>query len=94
MADVDLSDMVSKGGVFSSLSRREAFDAVRVGESNRSVEWPQPTDELGYPLVAIDADALYAKSLRQEEAMLATSMRKITEPLRRARRVTANTDRS
>ena len=79
---VDLSDMISKGGVFSPLSDNAAFAAVRIGENSRTVEWPVPADEDGDPLIAIDADALFDKSERQQSDAMASHMRRLSNLFR------------
>lgn len=78
----DLSEMVSKGGVFKDLANYETFSAVRVGENNRIVEWPFPKDELGYPSIEIDADALFEMAQEQQTKIMAASMRKLLGALR------------
>lgn len=65
---IDLSDMVRRGGVFGHLADMAIFSAVRIGENNRTVEWPEPKDDLGYPVISIDADALYVKYRNQQDA--------------------------
>lgn len=79
---VDLSDMISRGGVFEELSDSKKFGAVRIGENNRLVEWPAPSDELSYPLIGIDADALFEKSSHQQNDSLASSMRRMLDAVR------------
>ena len=81
---VDLSEMVSAGGVFATLADQARFAAVRVGENNRLIEWPEPKDDLGYPVVEIDADALYRKALVQRTNSLADLGRAALEDLGRS----------
>lgn len=79
---VDLSEMISGGGVFQDLADAKNFNAVRIGENNRLVEWPMPVDELGYPVIGIDADALFEKSSQQQDASLASTMKKMLDAAR------------
>lgn len=79
---VDLSDMISKGGVFTELSDKAKFSAVRVGDNSRVVEWPEPKDESGYPIIEIDADALFEKARSQRMESLAAGVVKLVSPTR------------
>ena len=79
---VDLSDMISKGGVFAELSDQATFSAVRVGENDRVVEWPEPRDESGNPVIGIDADALFEKAKSQRMESLAVGVVKLVSPPR------------
>lgn len=65
---IDLSDMISRGGVFSALADEAAFSAVRVGEGGRVIEWPDPKDDLGHPVIEIDSIALAYRLQTQEDA--------------------------
>ncbi len=67
---VDLSDMISRGGVFAALSDKDKFAAVRVGEKGRLIEWPEPADDLGHPVVEIDSSALIYKMSEQHDSAL------------------------
>jgi hypothetical protein len=67
---VDLSDMISRGGVFAALSDRDKFAAVRVGEKGRLIEWPEPKDDLGDPMIEIDTAALAYKIREQHDSTL------------------------
>jgi hypothetical protein len=69
---IDLSDMISRGGVFASLSDHTKFSAVRVGESQRVIEWPEPVDDLGDPVLEIDAESLFEKANDQRKNSLAS----------------------
>jgi hypothetical protein len=69
---IDLSDMISRGGVFAALSDHSKFSAVRVGDSQRVIEWPEPMDDLGDPVVEIDAEALFEKANDQRRNALAS----------------------
>lgn len=79
---VGLSPTISIGGVFSTLSDNTAFSKVRIGENQRTVEWPEPSDVDGYPIVTIDADALFCMAQDQESANLEGSMRRLLETLK------------
>lgn len=87
VAVVDLSDMISRGGVFTKLSDKNKFALVRVGENSRIVEWPEPSDEFGYPIIEIDADALFLKSQEQEDRVLASTMRNLVDNARKIGRI-------
>ena len=65
---VDLADAIEQGGVFSPLSDAALFSKVRVGERGRTIEWPEPTDGSGEPLIEIDAEALMAMAMTQHPA--------------------------
>ncbi len=86
---VDLSDMISRGGVFKDLADKDIFDQVRIGENNRVVEWPIPKDDLGYPTVEIDADALFEKHLEQQNGHMASAMRKLFDTFQNLKKVSA-----
>ena len=79
---VDLSAIISKGGVFSDLADASNFNAVRIGAGNRIVEWPIPADDEGYPIVEIDADALFHMFEQQRNSQLASNMNSILEGAR------------
>jgi len=81
---VDLSDMISKGGVFQPLAEKSVFAAVRIGENNRVIEWPAPADEDGDPIISIDADALFEKASRQTTKNLAGSMKLLLQTVKDA----------
>jgi Protein of unknown function (DUF2442) len=43
--DIDLAELLSAGGVFTSIyTRREIFEQVRVNAETRTVEWPGEVD--------------------------------------------------
>jgi hypothetical protein len=63
-------------GVFTALSDREKFSAVRVGEEGRSVAWPEPTDDLGYPMIEIESSALIYKSQQQHDSTLLDTVKR------------------
>jgi len=63
---VDLSHMVQRGGIFTELRDEQKFALVRIGERNRVVEWPTPSDNLGYPIIDIDAESLYVMGAQQK----------------------------
>jgi hypothetical protein len=65
---VDLSQVIQKGGVYSELQDEAKFARVRVNARKRAIEWPEPSDELGYPIIEIDADALFEMGYEQQEA--------------------------
>jgi len=58
-ATVDLTDMIQKGGVFEPLRNEKVFMQVRLSEHHRKIEWPEPRDEDGEPLIDIDAESLF-----------------------------------
>ena len=84
---IDLSDMISLGGVFKELSDHSKFAAVTIGENKRIVQWPEPKDDLGHPVIEIDADSLFEKYREQRNDGLAKSLVEavaLTSPLRRS----------
>lgn len=58
-ATVDLTDMIQKGGVFEPLRNEKVFMEVRLSENRRKIEWPEPRDDDGEPLIDIDAEFLF-----------------------------------
>jgi hypothetical protein len=57
--EVDLGDMVRRGGVFKTLQDERMFSRVRIGSVGDKVEWPEPKDDFGEPIVDIDAESLW-----------------------------------
>lgn len=52
--DVDVSEVVARGGVFSEIRDwREVFDQVRVNPDSRTIEWPGEID--------LDPEVLYGR---------------------------------
>lgn len=72
---IDLGEMIRRGGVFTEISDFAKFSAVKIGENNRVVEWPKPSDTLGYPMIDIDAESLYATYRSQKEKELVSRIR-------------------
>jgi hypothetical protein len=62
---VSLADLIKRGGVFEILRDPHKFAAVRIGERQRVIEWPEPRNDLGYPVIEIDADGLYERGAHQ-----------------------------
>jgi len=54
------------GGVFAALAEPRAFSQVRVDETGRKIEWPEPRDRHGQPQIDIDAESLYAMLMEQK----------------------------
>ncbi len=82
-AVIDISDMISRGGVFAALSDKATFSAVRVGGGGRTIEWPEPADDMGYPVIEIDSTALAVKLQEQEDSGMLVIAKKIFQPPRR-----------
>lgn len=80
-ATIDFSRTIQKGGVFAALSDFELFQKVRIGERNRTVEWPEPRDEFGYPIIDIDAESLFAMYSAQKDAALLQQIKSIFKTL-------------
>lgn len=52
--DIDLSELMAKGGVFAPIrDRRDLFEQVGVNPETRTVEWPNEVD--------LDPDVLYGR---------------------------------
>lgn len=52
--DVDVGDLLARGGVFQQLrERREVFEQVRVNPETHTIEWPGEVD--------LDAEVLYGR---------------------------------
>lgn len=66
---VDLSDSITRGGVFAPLEDQKVFARVRVGDRRRTVEWPEPADGDGEPLIDIDAESLLHIASQQRGAV-------------------------
>jgi hypothetical protein len=56
---VDLSDVVRRGGAFKPLQDERLFSLAQVNRSGDGIEWPEPRDERGEPLIGIDAASIY-----------------------------------
>ena len=79
---VDISDFIKRGGVFAPLSDLSKFELVRLTENKTGIEWPEPADEDGYPIVSIDAEALFAMSVSQANARKVKSYDGIMKTIR------------
>ena len=62
---ISLADDVQKGGIFRTLADEEKFAKVRIADEGYLIEWPEPADDDGRPIVDIDADALFVLGLQQ-----------------------------
>ena len=52
--DVDLSDLLARGGVFAQIrDERQAFEQVRVNDESHTIEWPGGLD--------LDPEVLYGR---------------------------------
>jgi hypothetical protein len=67
---VDLTDMIQKGGVFEALRNEKVFLEARVSENRRKIEWPEPADKEGEPLIDIDAESLHYLATQQRGVSL------------------------
>jgi hypothetical protein len=79
---VDLSEFIKRGGVFAPLSDFSKFERVRLTEIKTGVEWPQPADEDGYPIISIDAEALFIMSIAQNNVRKVKSFDRISRAIR------------
>ena len=69
--DVDLSSLLSRGGVFTAIrDDRTAFEAVRVNPDSRTIEWPGEVD--------LDPDVLYGRD--DPASGMAITRQNIREP--------------
>jgi hypothetical protein len=66
---VSLDEDVRRGGVFQSLRDEALFARVRIADDGYLIEWPEPADIEGKPVIDIDADALFALGLQQHVAL-------------------------
>jgi hypothetical protein len=55
---VDFRDTIQRGGVFAALADEKLFTRVRMTADRRKIEWPDPCDEFGEPVIDIDAESL------------------------------------
>jgi hypothetical protein len=69
-ATVDLTDMIQRGGVFEELRNEKLFSQVRISEDRRKIEWPEPQDQDGEPLIDIDAESLHYIATQQRGNIL------------------------
>jgi hypothetical protein len=65
---LSLAEDIRRGGVFEALRDERLFAKVRIGQRRRSIEWPEPKDENGEPIIGIDADALFQLAGQQKTA--------------------------
>jgi hypothetical protein len=66
---VDITDMIQKGGVFETLRNEKVFMQVRLSENRRKIEWPEPRDDDGDPLIDIDAESLFYIATEQRSKL-------------------------
>jgi hypothetical protein len=62
---LDFNAVLRRGGVFKSLRDEALFRRVRLGERHRTIEWPEPADPDGAPLIDIDAESLFMMAAEQ-----------------------------
>lgn len=62
---VSLADRVKGGRIFAPLADEHVFSRARIGEHGRIVEWPEPHDAEGHPLIDVDAETLLQIALQQ-----------------------------
>lgn len=75
-ATIDFKKVIEEGGVFASLKNIDVFNKVKLGERNRTIVWPEPADDLGYPIIDIDAESLAAMSSEQGKESLFNAISK------------------
>jgi hypothetical protein len=83
-ATLDMAPSIRKGGVFSMLENPENFNKVRIGERGRTIEWPEPADAQGYPIIDIDAESLMAMLTAQKQGELNSKINSIARSIRNA----------
>jgi hypothetical protein len=64
---VSFSDRIRLGRIFAPLGDPIKFADVRVREGGRILEWPEPADDDGEPLIDVDADALFDMDVEQRK---------------------------
>jgi len=62
---VSFVEQVKLGRIFTPLADEGIFARVRVASDRRTVEWPEPTDDDGEPLIDVDAETLLSMALEQ-----------------------------
>src|SRR6185437_323443 len=67
---IDFTDTIKRGGVFARLDNERFFNAVRMSANRRKIEWPEPRDAFGEPLIDIDAESLLVMARQQTNASL------------------------
>ncbi len=63
---ISFVDDIRKGGVWEALRDETKFAMAHIASRRRSVEWPEPKDADGDPIIEIDADALFRMAERQK----------------------------
>lgn len=58
ICEVDFSEVIARGGVFSLLKEKSFFEQVSIGENGRSLVWPNKLD--------FCADALRLKGVKKK----------------------------
>ena len=65
----DFRKIFGSGPAFEALLRDEAlFRKVRIDEWGRTIEWPEPADEHGDPLIDFGAESLLRIALSEKNA--------------------------
>jgi hypothetical protein len=67
---VSFADEVRRGRIFTPLTDEATFAKVRIGEGRRTIEWPDPHDYDGHPLIDVDAETLLTMALNQRSGNL------------------------
>jgi len=67
-SDVDFSDDVQNGGVWTELRDEQLFGQARVAYDGCVLEWPEPLRGNGEPRVDIDADGLWVMAVEHGES--------------------------
>jgi len=63
--NIDLSSDIVASGVWRQLADPAVFSAVTVTSNGYAIEWPEPADDDGEPLIDIDSDGLYHMAISQ-----------------------------
>jgi len=65
----DFSDDLARFPIWEPVRDEAQFNTVRLEEGGRQIEWPEPVDQWGYPVLEVDADGLW--HMAQEQAAAA-----------------------
>jgi hypothetical protein len=81
---LDMTEMVQRGGVFEALKNEKVFMEVRLVGNRRKIEWPEPRDEDGEPIIDIDGESLFHIATEQASQQFINQVESIGRSLGRA----------
>jgi hypothetical protein len=72
--NIDLSHDVTAAGVWQSLADPALFQDVRIAANKCAIEWPNPSDDEGEPMIDIDSEGLHWLAVNQIKSQVAESL--------------------